>query len=722
MIQSLSPARLFRILMLGVLTLLSLPFYAASAHSVTDQSLHIEPRLVAETLTPRSNSVVTLALVMSPKKGWHGYWKNGGDAGQETQAIWTLPQGVSAGILHYPVPERMVTAGLMSYIYARDYAELTDIKIPAGLNKGTPIPLSVKLNWLSCTDTACVPETATLTTLLHIGEGALSLEEQHKFDYWRSALPKVSSDQALFTQKQDQLVLKLPYPASEKINISAKGIWFFPYREGVLDYTGKQQITHKNNTLFITLPLYSPSTPPKSLEGVLRLAPDQGIEIKAKRADFYVPEKSEVILAANPTQMEPSKAFIQDLPKATPLSNSVLWFSLGGAILGGLILNIMPCVFPILSLKALSLARAHSSEKAHRLEALAYTAGVILVCLGLGGGLLILRAGGHAVGWAFQLQYPHVVLALMILTGLIGFNLAGLFELPSLNGGRNTQQDSLSGAFVTGALAAFVATPCTGPFMAAAMGIALMLPPIEALIIFAGLGLGIALPFLAIGFLPSVRRLLPRPGAWMSVLRHLLSIPMFITALWLGWILGHQIGSDGLIIALSAFLIAVLGLWWTGKRQNHGKNFSFIPAIIALVFTTFVASFAPADPRQERIPIAHPDNRDLPFSQNTLDKLRQDKKPVFVYLSADWCLSCKVNEKMAIDRPATRQAFQNRGITVLQGDWTNGDPEITHFLGALNRSGVPLYLYYPSEGTVQILPQILTPALLQNLGKSEIKA
>jgi thiol:disulfide interchange protein len=380
-------------------------------------------------------------------------------------------------------------------------------------------------------------------------------------------------------------------------------------------------------------------------------------------------------------------------------------------MLGGLLLNIMPCVFPILSLKALSLAKAGGDEAVARREALAYAAGAIVMCLALGIVLLVVRAGGEAVGWAFQLQDPHVILLLLLLIIAIAFNLAGLFELPGLAmGGRLATAGGTAGAFWTGALAAFVATPCTGPFMGAALGAALVLPSAAALTVFAGLGLGLASPFLLIGFVPALRRKLPKPGPWMAHLRRILSAPMFATAFGLAWILGRQTGVEGMTLGLGAAFILVLCLWWMG-RQGGLKWF----ALVLAMATTFAAVWLVPAPRTSFVA---PSRGELPserFSEARLAALRAEGRPVFVYFTADWCLTCKVNEKGALERKEIIDSFAQKNIAVLVGDWTSGDAAIGRFLAKHGRSGIPLYLYYAPGKDAEVLPQILTVGRLARL-------
>jgi thiol:disulfide interchange protein len=373
----------------------------------------------------------------------------------------------------------------------------------------------------------------------------------------------------------------------------------------------------------------------------------------------------------------------------------------------------MPCVFPILSLKALSLARSGGDEANARGEALAYTAGVILVCAALGATVLGLRAAGGLAGWAFQLQDPRVIAGLLLLVLAIGLNLAGLFELPVLSGGDTLAgAGGKSGAFWTGALAAFVATPCAGPFLGVALGAAIFLPAVEGMAIFVGLGLGLALPFLLLGFVPAVRRWLPRPGAWMDVFRHILAVPMLITALGLAWVLGKQAGVNGMAIGLAAALLVSLGLWWSGRRQAALKTGAWWPVLAALIGAAALIAVVPRDAAVAVTTSAGTE----PFSETKLAELRKEGRPVFLYFTADWCLTCKVNEKAAIERGEVTKAFADKHVVTMVGDWTRGDPAISRFLAAHGRSGVPFYLYYPAGGgEPRELPQILTPGLLAGL-------
>ena len=645
------------------------------------QARHVAMTLLAESDRPAPGSTVTLAIHAVPDAGWHGYWLNPGDAGVATRATWTLPAGATTGSLAYPPPGRLVIAGLMNHVYERPWTMLTTLTVPPGLVSGRSLPVRVKLEYLVCTETICVPESQELGTQLAVGDGAVTPARRAQFDEWRRALPRPLGSTATWQIEAGRFRLSVPYPADAPLGQA----WFYPARGGATDYSAAQTITRDGERLVIETK--AAATPERgALQGVLTLG-----------------DGTALALAAQSGTVAPGSG-------SAALDWGVALVAFVGAVLGGLLLNVMPCVFPILSLKALGLARSGESEQHARSEALAYTAGVVLVCLGLGATLLVLRAGGASAGWAFQLQDRRVVGVLLLLVVAIALNLAGLFELPTPQfAGRS----GASGAFMTGALAAFVATPCTGPFMGAALGAALVLPPVAALLVFAGLGLGIALPFLAVGFVPAMRRRLPRPGMWMVRLRHILSVPMFATALGLAWVLGRQAGVDGMTIALAAALLAGLGLWWSGRRQAQGSRLVWAPALVALLVGSVALVTVRAQPAGAAVAnVAGAE----PFTEARLASLRAEGRPVFAYFTADWCLTCKVNEKAAIETRGVSDAFKRNKVAVLVGDWTDGDPVLGRFIAQHNRAGVPLYLFYPPKAAgPRVLPQVLTPDMLTSL-------
>ncbi len=655
----------------------------------------IAASLVPESKVVTPGTTVTLALVMRPKKEWHGYWKNPGDSGSETQIAWELPEGVSAGPIQYPVPDQLVIAGLMNYVYKGDYAHLIEVQVPATVPPGTSLPLRARVDYLACTDEVCVPESATVATELQAGPPLASQPVNATFALFRGAMPKPLGSQARFELVGDRFRIAIPLPSSLKLQRP----YFYPLTDGALAYAAPQTISRAGDLLIVET--QAPANPASlaAVQGVLELSDGNGLSLTA------VP--GAVPAAGAPVEQN-------DAQLAPGVSMGAVLAALLGAIVGGLLLNIMPCVFPILSLKAISLAKAGGDEGAARREALAYTAGAVVICLALGAALLALRAGGAAAGWAFQLQDPRVILVLLLLTTVIALNLAGLFELPALTGGdRLASKGGAGGAFWTGALAAFVATPCTGPFMGAALGAALVLPTTVALAIFAGLGLGLALPFLLLGFVPALRRRLPRPGPWMARFRRLMSVPMFLTALALAWILGRQAGVDGMALGLAAALLIALALWWFGRRQGQGKAWlPLAPAMLTAGAALMLVPTLTSEPAQAS---AQGALKSEPFSEARLASLQQEQKPVFVYFTADWCVTCKVNEKGALERKVVADAFAKRQVAVLVGDWTRGDAAIGRFLEKHGRSGVPLYLYYAPGKPVEVLPQVLTPSRLVSM-------
>jgi thiol:disulfide interchange protein len=380
----------------------------------------------------------------------------------------------------------------------------------------------------------------------------------------------------------------------------------------------------------------------------------------------------------------------------------VVWAVLG-AIAGGILLNLMPCVFPILALKALHISKAGEGAREARSDALAYTMGTIIGTGALGGVLLAIRAAGAEAGWAFQLQDPRTIMLLLLLAVAITANLLGLFELPVLGG-----RAQPAGSFGTGALAAFVATPCAGPFLGAALGTALLLPPAGSIAVFAALGLGLGLPFLLLAYIPALRQRLPKPGRWMDRLRRFLAIPMAASAVAAVWLLYRLAGPPALVGALAWSTLLIAVLLGYGFAQRRGRPLGIATMAFAAMFAILAISTVP---KPSSLATSTKSGAE-PWSEARVASYVQQRKPVFVYFTADWCLSCKVNEAAAIDRGEVRDAFNAAGVKVLAGDWTNGDPAITRFLESRGRAGVPFYLWYAPGKPAEELPQVLTPTML----------
>ena len=664
---------------------------AAPAHAQGGNAAHIRGALLVENGKVAPGGGDTLALSFEPDAGWHGYWSNPGDAGFGIDLKWTLPKGVTLDEAQFPVPQTLTIAGLMNHVYEGPHALLFDLNLDKSVAPGTRLPIALDAQWLACTDEICVPETGHFETTLVAGPGGQAATA--RFDRFRSALPTPLDRPATFEVANGLLRLAIPFPAAA----AAPAPHFFASADGMVDYAAPQRFSRVGDRLVMETRAAGAS--PKDVSGLLALGDGTGLSISAARG-------------AVPTGGVPLAGSADPADADAP----TLLLSFGAALLGGLLLNILPCVFPILGLKAISLSRAAIGEAEARRDALAYGAGAILACLALGGLLLALRARGEAVGWAFQLQEPAVVVALFLLTVGIVANLLGMFTVPGLAvGDRFTRSGGASGSFWTGALAAFVATPCTGPFMAAALGAALLLPVPAALLLFAGLGIGLALPFLAIGFIPTLRRWLPKPGAWMETFRKWMALPMALTALALGWLL-WRLGGPNLIIAgvvAAVAMLAILLLLGRGQRGGAGA----VPLLAAGALAVLLLPPALVAAAPESSFAAHNGrSNSLPFDEARLAQLQAEGRPIFLYFTADWCVTCKANEAAAIEREGVARAFERGNVAVMSGDFTRRDPAIARFLAAHGRAGVPFYLFYPKDGgEPKELPQLLSQDMLIDL-------
>lgn len=625
---------------------------------------------------------VELALRFQPLKGWHGYWSNPGDAGQGLRLEWKLPHGWSAGDLQFPIPHKLLISGLMNHVFEGEHAVLVPLSVPTDAVPGQTYPIEVYGEWLTCSDTLCVPQWAVLRANVQVSAKIEGNGDQ-RFGLWRAAIPPLLDSKGHFALGANRLHLAIPLPATMDIDHPH----VFIANDRLVDYAAPQTFRRTGDWLVAQIPLKG-GADVQQVEGILALGPNSGVRFFAIPGD--VPKGGDLVTSGE-----------------IPLPP--MWLLLVGALAGGLLLNVMPCVFPILSLKAISLARAGESQAQARHEGLAYTAGVVLACVALGALMLALRAAGEQVGWAFQLQEPGVVVGLLLLAVAITANLMGVFELPSLS---FTRQGEPASAFATGLLAAFVATPCTGPFMAAALGAALLLPPMLALLLFAALGLGLALPFLLIGLIPALRARLPKPGAWMVRFRRIMAIPMGLTALALIWLIARLGGKPFALMALVVVAGLAVALGVVGRLQGKGKMAWPAFGLITAPFLIFGVFALPSAYAVQGSGPAESILSPQPFSESALAEARASGRPVFLWFTADWCVTCKVNEKVAIEREATRAAFEQAGVIAMVGDWTRRDPAITQFLAQHGAAGVPLYLWYEPDSEADQLPQVLTSNML----------
>ena len=672
---------------------------------------NVKARLVSETAAIGPSQSIWIALELDIRDGWHTYWRNPGDSGQATTLSWTLPPGFSAGGIVWTIPHRFEVPPLVNYGYEKHAVHLMQITAPSTLDGAHPAALQAKASWLVCSD-VCIPEDVTLKLALPTttAPGTLDPAAAALFAAARSDLPSAAPAPTSVDVQNGQVVFTLGKDWGAALS-QIKSLAFFPYEEGGIEYAAPQILSRTKDALQLTVK--TGYRPPKAepVRGILLASEVNGgaivtvpIEIAATFAAVKLPGA-----AASP------------MP-ATPAIPSLILL----AILGGLILNLMPCVFPVLSIKAIGLVeQAKKHPAAVRAKGLVFAAGVIASMLSLAVVLLALRAGGEEIGWGFQLQSPLFVILMIYLLMGIGLNLSGVFEVGGgLTGVGDalTQGNSYRASFFTGVLTTLVATPCTAPFMAAAVGEALTQPPAVALSIFASVGIGLSLPYLILSFAPWTRRILPKPGAWMDTLKQIFAFPMYASAAWLLWVLAQQTSSLGLGAALAGALLIALAAWAYQKSKVGGKS-GRVVALCTAIAAVLLAVFLPwryadvAAASNTGTSAANDGDAWQPYDAAQVAELNAQGRPLLVNFTASWCLTCLVNERNAFSDSAVQAVFHDKGVTLMRGDWTNRDPAITKALAAFGRGGVPLYVVYnakPGTTEPQVLPQLLTASIVRD--------
>ncbi len=670
---------------------------ARAGESAAVRSSRATVTLVSDTDAVRSGEPLRLGLRMRLAPGWHTYWRNPGDAGVPPELTLTLPDGATAGDLQWPTPVRLSEGPLMTYGYTGE------VLLPVVVTPG-PDPLHVEASatWLVC-EKICVPEEGRFT--LDLPPGA----------------PAPSAQAPLFAAAEARMPRPSPFPATvapdgtltlRGAGLSAATVrdaWFFPDGDGAVENAAPQRLAAGDGEVSLLLKL-----------GLLKPEP-----LKPGQAAAAVSGLAGTVVLRDPGGQE-TYLNVAAQPGAAPaaaLAAAPLAETLLLALLGGLLLNLMPCVFPVLAMKAMALARMSGAALGEvRRHALSYTAGVMVAFGALGGALLALRTAGGAVGWGFQFQSPAFVAAMAWVLFGVGLNLSGVFQVGGRLAGAGqglASRGGHAGSFATGALAVLVATPCTAPFMGAAIAAALAAPAPLTLAVFGAMGLGLAAPYALLALLPGAARLLPRPGAWMDVLRGVLAFPMYAAAAWLVWVISQQAGPDGVLAALGGLLLVGFAAWSYGlTRASNGR---WLGRGAALAAVALAAALLPA---LNSAPAAQAQGETAagiePYTPARLASLRADGRPVFVNMTAAWCVSCLVNERVALAPAAVRDAFATHRVAYLKGDWTRGDPAITAFLREHGRDGVPLYVFYPAgSGAPTVLPQILTEAtVLEQLDRA----
>jgi thiol:disulfide interchange protein DsbD len=662
---------------------------------------------------------VWVGLQLTHQPGWHTYWKNSGDSGLPTTLQWTLPPGVVAGEIAWPLPKKIPIGNLANYGFDGTVLLPVPLTISSDFKPsllGGDIEIKLKASWLVCR-TECVPEDGEFAFRLPVrGSTALNGGD---FDASFKARPQsVSGDSRVAVDGKTLKVTVAGLPAA----LQGQTLEFFPETPEVIETAAAWTQNWQGAVWTANVPLsdlrsQSPSVMPLLLVADVN-GQRQGFLAQAKLLGSWpavvatpgVSPELNAALAANAGAGNGTKggAVIGAAPASpgVPLS---LWAALAGALLGGLILNLMPCVFPVLAIKVMSVTQHAHDRRGHRISGLAYSAGVVLSFLALGALMLGLRSAGEQLGWGFQLQSPAVVAALAVLFTVMGLSLAGVFEFGQFLPGRlvtHQAKNPALNAFLSGVLAVAIASPCTAPFMGASLGLALGLPALQALLIFASIGVGMALPFLAASLIPAVAGWLPRPGLWMDTFRRAMAFPMFATVVWLLWVLGQQTGIDG-AAALLALLVALSGVIWSLTLRLRSRAVVATISIAILALLTGAIGKNILKPMEATSTAASSDRWQV-WAPGRVENVLASGAPVFVDFTAAWCVTCQYNKKTTLVNPDVLADLDAKKVTLLRADWTRRDPAITAALSQLGRNGVPVYVLYKTGRAPVVLSEILS--------------
>ena len=670
-----------------------------SADGTSATAPHLTVALVSSASTIAPGDGFQTGLHFKLEDGWHVYWINAGDAGEAPTVAWTLPKGITSGLMQFPVPQRLPLGPLMDYGYQNEVVFPIDMEVAPALKPGAPVTLAAKVEWQVCRE-VCLPGKAALALKLPTGttpgvnQAGLSLIQA-----WNNKLPKAlpGNDAVSYSTQVE------PFHIMVHTSHAPASAQFFPLDQDQISNPSPQNVTETKYGFALDVKKdESLKTPPDVLNGLLVFADGTAYEIHAKHSALGY-----LSVVSTPAV------------KSTGLFNA-----LGLAFIGGIILNLMPCVFPVLFIKALSLVQS-SREARHemRLHGLVYTLGILVSFWAVVAVLLILRAGGQHLGWGFQFQSPGFLAVMALLLFFLGLSLAGMFEIGltlTSAGGSLAEKGGYSGSFFTGVLAMVVATPCTAPFMGAAIGYALAQPSWVSFLVFTALGVGLAAPYLLLAFQPAWTKLLPRPGAWMEVLKQATAVPIFATVIWIVWLFTSSTSSNVLAFLLLAFLLLGVAGWilgrWPAKRLPTVAAALVILAAIAvpLVALRTTAFVVPTQPGSTTKIMAFDPKSWQPFTPTVVASYQAQGRPVLVDFTASWCLSCQVNERVVLDRPDVQARLRASNIALIRADWTHHDDDIAQALSALGRSGVPAYAIYPATAgdAPVLLPEVLTSSIL----------
>ncbi len=703
--------------LIALLAGLGLAWSSVHAQSVVKTD-NVRAELISEISAVKPGEPFWVALRQTIRPKWHTYWKNPGDSGLPTEIKWTLPAGTTADAIVWPTPSLIDVGGVINYGFSNDVLLLVRITPSADLAVGNTLPLAASAEWLVCDD-VCIPE-----------EGKFAIE----LPVSAAAQPASAEVRALFDKARRDVPMTSPWPArfalapngDPVLVVDAKGlkpetirdVYFFPAEWGPVAHMAKQSARVSADG--IRIPLRKGEAAGAKEGGKGGTAPQQLIGTLAlteKTADGEHRQAFDLTAKFDPAAA--ASADIGGGEASLSLAEALLF-----ALLGGLILNLMPCVFPVLAMKAASFARlAGQSRSDLRRDGVAYTTGVLVSFAAMAAALLAIRGSVGDVSWGIQFQSPIFSLLIAYLFFAVGLNLSGVFEVGGRFAGMGQSlatRGGTAGAFFTGVLAVLVATPCTAPFMAAALAFALVQPAPQTVAVLLAMGFGLALPYLALTLTPALQRFLPRPGPWMDRLRQLLAFPMYASAVWMIWVLTQQTGADGVLYALGGMVLIAFAAWLVrvGGPSSTAlwlrRGAAAVAVLLAFAVTLKLENPSATAASASGGPVTGVSFEGWErYSHAAVEQARAAGKPVFVDLTAAWCITCLVNERVALETAATKRAFERTGTVKLKGDWTNKDPEISALLKEVGRAGVPVYLYWaPGAQAPKILPQILTESLV----------
>ncbi|MEO1191315.1 MAG: protein-disulfide reductase DsbD domain-containing protein [Pseudomonadota bacterium] len=692
------------------------PAWAAASDPAGTERVQV--RFLSDVAAVSPGETFTLALEQRIIPKWHTYWLNPGDSGLPTEIDWTLPAGATAGAIQWPYPERFDVGPITNYGYSDQVVLLNQITVPADLQPGDSFPIRAHVRWLVCEE-ICIPEETNLSMVLPVAAPPAPSDYHESLEATRALLPVASpwESQVALNGQELTLTLALPEAAQDQV-VSAQ---FFPDAWGQVIHSGKQEVFRGAQGLSLVMEPevgFDPIQQPLSGVLVLTDSLDDGQTVTRALSLEVLADASGAAVAPAGGGSAGGVGISLAGDAGAAFAEIGFFTALLFAFLGGLILNLMPCVFPVLSIKILSLAQQVGGERrVMRHHGLVYTAGVLVSFAALAGLLLVLRAGGEALGWGFQFQSPTFVLLMALLFFALGLMLSGAFTFGASwigVGDRLTQKPGMGGSFFTGVLATLAATPCTAPFMGAAVGFAVAASGVTAIAVFLALGLGLATPYLLLTLFPGALSWLPKPGVWMDRLKQAMAFPLYAAAIWLVWVLAQQSGAQGVLAVLAAMLLLAFAAWLfqTTRALGRGGRMVATVSVVLVLAASVLAAPRLLPSASAGGPITALKDGLVPsepFSPARLAELRDEGRTVFVNFTAAWCITCLVNEEVAFTDPAVAKAFKAGNVVYLKADWTNRDPVITEALAAQGRSGVPLYLLYPRDGgSPEVLPQILT--------------